>query len=180
MFIRNYSFFCIIALIISCDIHSGKTSDVAKDHNIILPAKTYLVKEDRGKVIGIKDGDTFELLIAGRHQVVRLAHIDCPEKNQPFGTRAKQYASKLCFGKWVLLRHNGKLDRNKRWIAEIIVDGQNVNKELIKAGLAWHFKKYSSDRGYARLEQISRDQRIGLWSESNSIAPWQWRKMKHA
>lgn len=51
------------------------------------------------KVIGIKDGDTFVLLMGGKEQVVRLAHIDCPEKKQPFGNNAKQFASGVCFGK---------------------------------------------------------------------------------
>ena len=32
-----------------------------------------------GKVIGIKDGDTIEILYNGRPLAVRLAHIDCPE-----------------------------------------------------------------------------------------------------
>lgn len=45
------------------------------------------------KVIGVKDGDTFVLLIDGKEQTVRFAHIDCPEKKQPFGTKAKQFVS---------------------------------------------------------------------------------------
>jgi len=52
-----------------------------------------------GKVIGIKDGDTFEVLYDNQPERVRLAEIDCPEKAQAFGTKAKQYVSDLCFGK---------------------------------------------------------------------------------
>src|SRR5690554_2826483 len=55
-------------------------------------------EEQTHKVIGIKDGDTFVLLIDGKEETVRLEHIDCPEKRQPFGTKAKQFASDLCFG----------------------------------------------------------------------------------
>src|SRR5690606_32581508 len=76
-------------------------------------------------VIGIRDGDTFELLMDGKEQAVRLAHIDCPERRQPFGTRARQYASDLCFGQMVTLLHQGKYDRYKRLIAEVILkDGR--------------------------------------------------------
>ncbi len=131
------------------------------------------------KVIGIKDGDTFVLLIDGNEQTVRLAHIDCPEKNQPFGNKAKQFASDLCFGKNVTLVHKNKYDRNKRLISEIILlDEKNVNKEIIKLGLAWHFKKYSDNDEYAQLEIEARDKKIGIWSEPNPIAPWLWRKAK--
>src|SRR5690606_27025415 len=75
------------------------------------------------KVIGIKDGDTFVLLIDGKEQTVRFAHIDCPEKKQPFGTKAKQFVSDLCFGTSVtlLINQKNKYDRNKRLIAEIIL-----------------------------------------------------------
>jgi len=129
------------------------------------------------KVIGIKDGDTFVLLMDGKEQTVRLAHIDCPEKKQPFGNKAKQFASDLCFGKFVALVHNHKYDRNKRLIAEIVlIDGTNINKELVRNGLAWHFKKYSDNSEYARLEVEARRNHIGIWSESNATAPWTWRK----
>jgi endonuclease YncB( thermonuclease family) len=134
---------------------------------------------DGYKVIGIKDGDTFVILIDGKEQVIRLEHIDCPEKKQPFGTKAKQFASDLCFGKNVLLNHNNKFDRNKRLIAEVILNnGININKELVSKGLAWHFKKYSDNQEYAKLEIDARNKQVGIWSEPNPIAPWDWRKLK--
>lgn len=129
------------------------------------------------KVIGIKDGDTFVVYMDGKEQVIRLAHIDCPENKQPFGSKAKQFASDLCFGQYVSLSHNRTYDRNKRLIAEIILEnGTNVNKEMIKNGLAWHFKKYSDDKVYDQLEQLARNEKVGIWSESNPIPPWDWRK----
>lgn len=129
------------------------------------------------KVIGIKDGDTYVVLIDGKEQVIRLEHIDCPEKKQPFGTKAKQFASDLCFGQFVQLNHKNKFDRNKRLIAEIILlNGTTVNKELVNNGLAWHFKKYSDNEEYAELEIKARNNQIGIWSEQNPIAPWNWRK----
>ncbi|MBW7889937.1 MAG: thermonuclease family protein [Chitinophagaceae bacterium] len=129
------------------------------------------------KVTGVKDGDTFVLLMNGKQQVVRFAHIDCPEKGQPYGNKAKKFVSDLCFGAFVSLIQCGGYDRNKRLIAEVILpDGRNLNKELMRHGLAWHFKKYSTDEEYARLETQARNRRIGLWSEPNPVAPWLWRK----
>lgn len=131
------------------------------------------------KVIGIKDGDTVEILMDGKPQVVRLSHIDCPEKKQPFGNNAKQFASDLCFGKKVKLSTGWKKDRNKRLLAEIILsNGKNLNKELVKNGFAWHYKKYSKDNSYDDLEKQARKQKLGLWNDKIPTAPWEWRKSR--
>lgn len=130
------------------------------------------------KVIGVKDGDTIVLLFENKPITVRLEHIDFPEKNQPFGAKAKQFVSEFCFGKTVTLISNGKLDRNGRWIGEIFYNNQNLGKELVRNGLAWHFKRYSKNQNYAELEIIARQKKIGLWQEENPVAPWNWRDYK--
>ena len=127
------------------------------------------------KVIGIKDGDTFEALYNDRPFVIRLEHIDCPEKKQPFGKNAKQFASGLCFGKIVTVNNSGKYDRYKRLIAEIYFNEICINKELVKNGFAWHFKKYSTNSEYDELEQTARQNKVGLWVDNTPIAPWDWR-----
>ena len=130
-----------------------------------------------GKVISIKDGDTIAILYNNKTLTIRLAHIDCPEKKQPYGQAAKQFMSDKCFGQTVTIQHHNEYDRSKRLIGEVITaSGENLNKALVKAGLAWHYKKYSTDASYAALEQEARKRRIGLWSEPNPIAPWEWRR----
>lgn len=135
-----------------------------------------LLKIFEGKVVAIKDGDTYNVMYIGKERTVRLQHIDCPEKSQPFGKNAKQFASNLCYGKIVKVVSNGKTDRYKRLIAEIYMDDICVNKELVKNGLAWHFIKYSDDKEYAELEIYARQNKLGLWSDKEPIAPWIWRK----
>ena len=130
------------------------------------------------KVVGVKDGDTFVVLNEKKEIVVRLEHIDAPEKNQPFGNKAKQFASDFCFGKTVVVIGNGKKDRNGRWIGEIFFKNQNLGKELVRNGLAWHFKRYSKSENYADLEMEARKNKRGLWKEKEPIAPWEWRKFK--
>lgn len=165
-------------LLLSCNHYDSKKNKSLKGHKIFAGS----ISSNKGdqtayKVIGIKDGDTFVLLMDGKEQVIRLAHIDCPEKKQPYGNKAKQFASGLCFGKYAKLIHNNKYDRNKRLIAEIILPGgRNVNKEMVKNGLAWHFKKFSANKEYAQLEIEARTNKAGLWSEPKPIAPWRWRK----
>jgi micrococcal nuclease len=131
-----------------------------------------------GKVVGVLDGDTIDLLYDGKTVRVRLEHIDCPEirSKQPFGAKAKQFTSDHCFGKQVRLKHRNRFDRNNRLIAVVILpDGKNLNYELVKAGLAWHFVKYSSAKEYAEMEELARKSRVGLWSEKDPTPPWQWR-----
>lgn len=130
------------------------------------------------KVIKVKDGDTIVILMDNQELKIRLNHIDCPEKKQPYGTKAKQYVSDACFGKKIRLIHKNKYDKYGRLIAEIILpNGQNLNKNLVKNGLAWHYKKHSTDAEYAQLERTARNKKINLWSEKQPIAPWDWRKM---
>ena len=132
-----------------------------------------------GKVIGIKDGDTFEVLYDSIPERVRLAEIDCPEKSQPFGKNARQYASELCFGKTVTVTSSGKRDRYKRVVGTITTaEGINVNEELVKAGLAWHYEQYSDNDELSLIEAEARQAKRGLWADKDPMAPWDWRKQK--
>jgi len=138
-------------------------------------------KTFRAKVIRIMDGDTMEVLYQNQPVKIRLAHIDCPEKrgSQPFGNNAKIALSNLCFGQLVTV-YGEKFDRYKRLIAVVANHKkQIVNQEMVRQGMAWHFKKYSSDARYAQLELIARKQRVGLWQEQSPTAPWEWRATKH-
>lgn len=129
-----------------------------------------------GKVIKITDGDTIVVLVKGNEQVkIRLEGIDCPESKQDFGNKAKQAVSDLCFGKEVKIVKSGE-DNYGRTLGFIFVGDVNVNKELLKQGLAWHYKQYNKDEEFAKLEKEARKMKIGLWSHSNPVAPWDFRK----
>jgi len=106
-----------------------------------------------GKVVGISDGDTIRVIHNGAAERVRLWGIDCPEKRQPFGTRARQFTGDLAFGKDVTVEVRD-VDRYGRTVGEIILpDGRNLNRELVKAGLAWWYRQYArGDRELDRLE----------------------------
>ena len=131
-----------------------------------------------GKVVAVKDGDTIEVLWEGKAQMVRLEHVDAPEKRQDFGSVAKQFVSDFCFGKTVRVVGNGKRDRNGRMIAEVFYNNQNLGKELVRNGLAWHYKKYSKSSVYAELEIRARARKNGLWKNDEAVAPWLWRGKK--
>ncbi len=102
------------------------------------------------RVVGIADGDTITVVTAGKTQHrIRLWGIDAPETGQDFGSRAKQAASSLAFGKQVTIRARGA-DRYGRTVAEVILpDGRSMNREMVRQGIGWWYKKQRSVR---RLE----------------------------
>jgi micrococcal nuclease len=130
------------------------------------------------KVIGVSDGDTIVVLTEKNLQVkIRLEGIDCPESNQDFGERAKQTTVKLCFDKEVRIQKTGE-DRYGRTLAYIYVGDLCINKELIKLGMAWHYKQYNKDKELARLEDEARAKKLGVWSLPHPISPWDFRHTK--
>src|SRR5437867_4511976 len=139
------------------------------------------VADFSGRVVGVSDGDTIKVLHNGRAEKIRLHGIDCPEKGQPYGTKAKQFMSQLVFGKEVIVKDYG-IDNNrfKRTLGEIVLpDGRVVNEELLRAGLAWWYRKYVPNRvDLATLEEEARNAKRGLWADSNPVPPWEWRKQK--
>ena len=130
-----------------------------------------------GEVVGIADGDTITVLKGKTTVKIRLYGIDCPEKSQAFGTRAKQFTSKMVFRKLVQIRPVDQ-DRYGRTVAWVEVDGKNLCEELVRNGLAWHYKRYSSDTNLAKLELQAKKGRAGLWSDPKAMAPWDYRRSK--
>lgn len=137
------------------------------------------IKTLSGKVIAITDGDTFKLLTQDSTQIkIRVANIDCPEKKQPFYQKAKQFTSEAIFSKNVTLKIL-KNDRYGRFVAEVIYnDSLELGHQLVKNGYAWHFIKYSNDPQLTTLENQAREKKLGLWSDPEAIAPWEWRSRK--
>jgi endonuclease YncB( thermonuclease family) len=145
----------------------------------ILLASAALAADFSGRVVRVLDGDTIEVLHNHHAERIRLNGIDCPEKGQPYGTRAKQAASALLFGKQVTLRTYGK-DKYGRTLADVLLpDGRNVNHALVWDGWCWWYRKYEpSDTKLEMLEAVARAERRGLWADPKPVPPWEWRKRK--
>jgi endonuclease YncB( thermonuclease family) len=132
--------------------------------------------EIEGKVVRVRDGDSIVVLREGLEIEVRLDGIDCPELVQAYGRRARRRTSDLAFGKQVRLAGKGK-DAYGREVAEVFLpDGRSLNRELVAAGFAWWYRKYSTDRTLEALEQTARKKRRGLWADPDPVAPWDFRE----
>ena len=112
-----------------------------------------------GKLVKVLDGDTVEVLHNGKAERIRLAQIDCPEKNQPFGQAAKRYVLDVAAHKIVTVQVE-TVDRYGRTVGEVFLpDGSNLNKQIVGAGFAWQYKKYSKDTEYSDLEKSAKGER---------------------
>lgn len=134
----------------------------------------------QGKVVGITDGDSIRVLHDNQEIKIRLWGIDCPEKHQDYGNRAKQQTSELAFGQTVEVNEIDR-DRYGRTVAMVTLpNGQVLNEELIRSGMAWVYRKYCNRKvecaQWLELQAGARDQKIGLWSMPNPIPPWEFRR----
>lgn len=93
-----------------------------------------------GKVVRVADGDTITILTEGKTQVrIRLYGIDCPENGQVVTVDVKD------------------IDRYGRTVGMVILQDSTVlNKELLRAGLAWHYKYFDKSEELAGLERLLR------------------------
>ena len=134
--------------------------------------------------MAVADGDTVTVLDASNTQwKIRLMGIDAPEKKQAFGSKSKESLSALVFDKSVSVEYS-KRDKYGRTVGKISVAGVDANLEQVKAGMAWHYKKYQNEQTaddratYAQAEEAARDTRRGLWIDAEPMPPWDWRKQQ--
>lgn len=133
----------------------------------------------QAEVTGVADGDTLSIMLDGTRHRIRLARIDAPEKRQPFGRRSEQSLRQLVWKRTVTLAWH-HLDRYGRPIADVTLDGLDVNAEQVKRGMAWVYRQYSQDAKLIALEREARAAKLGLWEEPNPVAPWEWRQTHRA
>ena len=129
----------------------------------------------KAKVVGVKDGDTIVILLKNNEtQTLRLAEIDCPEKSQSFGVKAKQFTSSQVYGKYITFSTITK-DKYGRSIAKVYYDNKYLSEEIIKAGFAWFYKRYSNNKRLELLEHEAKRNKLGIWSDKTTIEPYKFR-----
>lgn len=128
-----------------------------------------------GRVVGVHDGDTITLLMAGNRQIkVRLAQIDAPEATQAFGQRSQQSLSEVVFNKTITVEKE-TTDKYGRTVGTLFIEGVDANKEQLKRGMAWVYRHYLHDQSLLPLEETARQSKVGLWADANPMAPWDYR-----
>jgi len=125
----------------------------------------------------IREGDQ---IIIGNSRI-RLGGIDAPSVDQlclnhsgerwTCGVAARDELIKHVGGKsWSC--HVVQTDRRGRQIARCEVDGEDIQKWMVKSGWALAYVRFSHD--YDADEKAARDAKAGMW-QGAFIAPWDWR-----
>lgn len=127
-------------------------------------------------VIAIADGDTLTCMTPDASRIrVRLAQIDAPESNQPYGRLSSASLHELCYMAYAALSVDGK-DRYSRTIAQITCNGINANAEQVRRGMAWVYDKYATEQSLYRKQAHARASQRGLWHDPAPTPPWEWRR----
>ncbi len=119
------------------------------------------------------DGDTLYVLDANyKDHKIRLAGIDAPERKQAYGLASRKHLASIVASKQVTIEYQ-KRDRYGRIVGKVLLDGIDACLEQVKAGFAWHYKKYQHEQSledqrlYAEAENQARNERLGLWRETD-------------
>lgn len=149
---------------------------------IVIASTTQAAQRITGKVVGVSDGDTITILDTVKKSTtrIRLYGIDCPEKKQAFGMKAKKYATDIASGKTVEVTILDT-DRYGRSVGIVQVKGNvaPLNELLIRNGYAWLYTRYCKDKvceKWRDLEAAARRGKVGLWSDANPTPPWEFRR----
>ena len=130
-------------------------------------------------VLKVIDGDTIYIKSDQGRKKVRLRYIDAPEIKQPYGDMARIFLVNELDDKRITVNSDYK-DRYGRDIGDIYVYNKNeaiyINAKLIKSGNAWVYKTYRENTYLMNLENIAKDNKLGLWKDKSPIKPWEYRK----
>jgi micrococcal nuclease len=141
---------------------------------LLLPAAALADSFD-ARVIGITDGRTLTVLKDGQPLKLYLNGLSVPEGKQPFGDKSRQALSGLVYDKTVTVHAAGH-DRNRQILADVVVGGVSVNKQMIQSGMAYHDRLSSTDTALANAEIAAQKSRVGMWSQPDAAVPWEYRQ----
>lgn len=128
-----------------------------------------------GKAWRVIDGDTLDL--AGER--IRLFGIDAPERGQSCGPAA---CGKAATGALADILSAGPVrctpvntDRYGRTVARCRAGRLDVNREMVRRGMAWAYRQYGDD--YVGEEKVAKKARLGIWKH-RSQPPWEYRRAR--
>ncbi|WP_024515181.1 thermonuclease family protein [Bradyrhizobium sp. Tv2a-2] len=142
---------------------------------LLVPSLAYAA--DVSGVPKIREADLVQI----GNSRVRLSGIDAPSVDQlclntrgerwTCGVAARDELIKHVEGKsWTC--HLGQADRRGRMLSRCEVDGEDIQKWLVRSGWALAFTRFSHD--YEADEKEAREAKVGMW-QGAFIAPWDWR-----
>ena len=124
-------------------------------------------------VASCHDGDTCRVVTGQGALKVRLAEIDAPEIDQPYGVEARDVLCSMICGRVIDVEPRGT--SYDRVVGLIRLGGLDTSEAMVRAGAAWDYPQYDPDPAIPALEARARAGRLGLWAAARPVAPWSWR-----
>ena len=133
-----------------------------------------------GVVVSIADGDTVTLKVNDTTHKIRLAEIDTPERDQPYGLAATSALTDLLLGHQVRVKVVKESDRYGRVIGRIFIEQKDVSAHMVEQGHAMVYQRYLTDESLLALEANAKYKKLGLWGlpEEDRVEPWLWRQQQ--
>jgi endonuclease YncB( thermonuclease family) len=143
---------------------------------LLLPAMANAA--DINGIAKVREGDQIQI---GTSKI-RLGGIDAPSADQlclnnsgerwTCGAAARDELIKHADNKNWTCHVRQPADRRGRIVARCEVDGEDIQKWLVKSGWALSYVRFSHD--YDEDEKAAREAKAGMW-QGAFIAPWDWR-----
>jgi endonuclease YncB( thermonuclease family) len=132
-----------------------------------------------GPLVRVKDGDSLVAKVQGVAMDFRLADVDAPELDQPYGQQAKRELMALARGQQLVLMPIDT-DRYGRTVVHVWNGTTYLNAEVVRRGSAWFYTEFARCPTLYDIEQQARKEKRGLWALplKDRIEPWEWRARK--
>ncbi|MBW2467298.1 MAG: thermonuclease family protein [Deltaproteobacteria bacterium] len=129
-------------------------------------------------MIDVRAGDVLKISHPDKGGIpIILYGIDAPDKGQAHFKQAKKFLVGKVEGRDVNVQEFST--GQKIIAAQVFLDGENINEQVLQAGYAWVYEKYCGQdfcREWLNIEKQARNKKLGIWQEGNQIPPWEWRK----
>lgn len=104
-----------------------------------------------GPLLRIVDGDTYDMMLEGLPTRVRLANADTPEtgrragclEERELGEKTTNWVREAVLTREVAVFPVGRLDKYRRQLVHVRIDGEDLGRLLVNEGLA---RFYSGER----------------------------------
>ncbi|MGV3742660.1 MAG: thermonuclease family protein [Burkholderiaceae bacterium] len=129
------------------------------------------------QVIEVRSGDTLSLTEQGKTVTIRLANVDAPELDQPYGAESRRSLEEMCKGKEASYQPQGASLKGELRAA-VICGEIDVGRAQLKRGLAWVRPHPDVDAAFTAIQDFVWREKTGLWADANPVPPWEWAERK--
>ena len=170
--------------------HLGKklAQSIPQERVAPLPSESW-------RVVKVSDGDTITVVRGSQKEKIRFCGIDANESKQEGGREATSYLRSLIDkGNGTVTISPIEKDRYGRTVAELFVKPRPgtpgyqpeeeifLNGEMVRAGFGRVYPAFVTNcpnkEVLEQAEEMAKAQRVGVWGNSSSIPPWEWRKQQ--